>query len=655
MTDKLRKLAVIVLLLVNHAGAWGQSDIQWYQNFFKIRKGVRIESALEGAEKNLLEAKRSRDSESQARILNELGILHLTRTFDYGRAMDYLIEALKLEDSVTLKEHQVFTYVIMAKVFAEVNNYEKSKDLLKAGLDLSSSANQAVTPLILNELGKLDLLTGNVAQGRDSFRKVIEGKYSEFKAEALFNIAQSLTLEGKYQQALQYYKQALTINRKEKDRQSEASSLNNIGVLYAHMKNDQKARANLAVALQIRKAMGDQKGVAETYNNIGLLHFQAQRYDSAVEQFGFALNVAKKAQAQNELSKSYEYLSECYKALGDYQQALQYRDDFFGIRELIQGEVNEHRSLEVQTQYELAQKETQINLLEADRRAKQAQLENEKQFRSFLIAFGVLCLVIIVLVCYFYIQKRKSAKVLEAAHQKLNIQNVELQELNATKDKFFSIISHDLKGPLNSLSSFSNLLINYTESLSKEEIQMFAKDFDKSLKNLFALLENLLEWSRSQTGNIEFVPEKFDLNKVVEENKELLHAQAMQKGISLNCHSTDNIIVTAHRNSINTVVRNLISNAIKFTQPDGRIDVKTKRMAGEIIVSISDTGVGMGPEVVEKLFRIDSKHSTKGTANEKGTGLGLILCKEFIEKNGGRIWVNSEEGKGSVFSFALPA
>lgn len=183
---------------------------------------------------------------------------------------------------------------------------------------------------------------------------------------------------------------------------------------------------------------------------------------------------------------------------------------------------------------------------------------------------------------------------------------------------------------------------------------MFAKDFDKSLKNLFALLENLLEWSRSQTGNIEFVAEKFDLAMVLEENKELLQAQAKQKGISLNCYPVDNLIIRAHRNSINTVVRNLISNAIKFTQPDGRIDVQTRRTANEVVVSVSDTGVGMSPGIVEKLFRIDSKHSTKGTANEKGTGLGLILCKEFVEKNGGRIWVNSEEGKGSVFSFALP-
>jgi signal transduction histidine kinase len=131
--------------------------------------------------------------------------------------------------------------------------------------------------------------------------------------------------------------------------------------------------------------------------------------------------------------------------------------------------------------------------------------------------------------------QQRSNKKLKVAHDQLNSQNLELQELNATKDKFFSIISHDLKGPLNSLTSFSSLLINHTESLSKEEIKMFASDFDKSLKNLFALLENLLEWSRSQTGNIEFIPEPFDLAAMLEENKELLNAQAQNKNIMLRC------------------------------------------------------------------------------------------------------------------------
>ena len=241
----------------------------------------------------------------------------------------------------------------------------------------------------------------------------------------------------------------------------------------------------------------------------------------------------------------------------------------------------------------------------------------------------------VVIVIVFYINKRRSARLLTDANERLTVQQAALQEVNATKDKFFSIISHDLKGPLNSLSSFSNLLINYTDSLSKEEIQIFAKDFDKPLKHLFALLENLLEWSRSQTGNIDFTPERFEMAEMVEDNKNVLAAQAKTKSISIHSIVRNEVNVNAHKNSVNTVVRNLISNAIKFTVEGGRIELDARQKGDEVIVSVADTGVGMSDAIVDKLFRIDAKHSTKGTANEKGTGLGLILAKSLLKRMAG--------------------
>jgi signal transduction histidine kinase len=198
------------------------------------------------------------------------------------------------------------------------------------------------------------------------------------------------------------------------------------------------------------------------------------------------------------------------------------------------------------------------------------------------------------------------------------------------------------------------LLINYFDSLSKDEIQNLAKDLDKSLKNLFSLLNNLLEWARSQTGNIDFAPAVFDMTAILNENKELLSAQATNKQIEIVNGSSGSVQVNAHKPSISTVVRNLISNAIKFTQQSGKIWLQTDVKENEVVVSISDNGVGMSKAVMDKLFRLDAKHSTLGTAQEKGTGLGLILCKDFVEKNGGRIWVTSEEGKGTTFYFSIP-
>jgi len=229
-----------------------------------------------------------------------------------------------------------------------------------------------------------------------------------------------------------------------------------------------------------------------------------------------------------------------------------------------------------------------------------------------------------------------------------------IKNLNESKDKFFSIIGHDLKGPINSVSSFTFLLKNHIDFITKEEIKTIADDLYKSQDNLYRLLENLLEWSRSQIGLIDFVPKQFNLNELLNENIELLSPQAANKKILISNNTNEDLIICLHKASISTVVRNLISNAIKFTQEHGRIFIEYQKYDKEVVVSVIDNGVGMEEEIIEKIFRIDTKYSTNGTAKEKGTGLGLILCKEFVEKNGGSIWVESKKSDGSKFKFSLP-
>jgi signal transduction histidine kinase len=233
-------------------------------------------------------------------------------------------------------------------------------------------------------------------------------------------------------------------------------------------------------------------------------------------------------------------------------------------------------------------------------------------------------------------------------------QNEKLTELNNTKDKFFSIIGHDLKGPLNSLSAFSHLLINHTASLTEEEIRTIARDLDKSLKNLYELLENLLGWARSQTGRLEMTPVNIKVIDVFRENVRLLGKAAHNKKLKVEIIADDKLEVIADLNSFKTVIRNLLSNAIKFTDVDGVITIFADEWKDTVEIGIHDTGVGMSPEVQSKIFEISSKHSTLGTNKEKGTGLGLILCKEFIEKNRGTIRVESEEGVGTTFRITLP-
>ncbi len=251
-------------------------------------------------------------------------------------------------------------------------------------------------------------------------------------------------------------------------------------------------------------------------------------------------------------------------------------------------------------------------------------------------------------------QKRK----LEDAYQKLVESEKCLKELNATKDKFFSIIAHDLKNPFNTLIGFTDFLNKYIEKIDRKKEMEMIQMIHNASRNGFNLLENLLEWSRAQTGRISFRPLHIRLAPLVNESIDLLTTTAEKKEIRLESNVADETMVFADEDMINTVLRNLISNALKFTNKGGKVSVNERKRIKNgkkyIQITISDTGIGISPEDQKKLFRIDVSHRTIGTSEEKGTGLGLILCKEFVEVNGGWIFVESESQKGSNFHFTLP-
>lgn len=244
----------------------------------------------------------------------------------------------------------------------------------------------------------------------------------------------------------------------------------------------------------------------------------------------------------------------------------------------------------------------------------------------------------------------------EIARKNIEIekQKKELIELNATKDKFFSIIAHDLRSPLGTIISFFEFLNSNMDDLDKSEIIDLVHSIYKSTDRLLKLLDNLLQWSRVQTGQLECKPEVFDVKGIVHANIDLLRMNAEKKEIVLYSEIRDRIMVFADQNMINTVIRNLINNALKFTHPGGSVWITAKKINGKAEIAVHDTGVGIPKETLNKLFRIDLKHTTIGTDEEKGTGLGLNLCKEFVESNNGKIQVESTPGKGTVVKFNLP-
>ena len=279
----------------------------------------------------------------------------------------------------------------------------------------------------------------------------------------------------------------------------------------------------------------------------------------------------------------------------------------------------------------------------------------------WFILLEVLVSSAIVVMVYIYLLKSRTNRLLKHQNQQISLANEALRkseknlmELNATKDKFFSIISHDLKNPFSSLLSISDLMVDSFNDTEEEDHKAGFKKINQSVKHLLDLLENLLTWSRSQRGRIKYDPVRFNLSNLVQENINLHRLLAERKGIMLLSSEQDEVYAYGDRDMINSVIRNLVTNAVKFTHKDRKVEIQLKAGEKDIEVKIVDEGIGIATEQVEKLFRIDEKFKSTGTAGEKGTGLGLIICKEFVEKNGGKITVKSAPGEGSVFSFTVP-
>ena len=249
-----------------------------------------------------------------------------------------------------------------------------------------------------------------------------------------------------------------------------------------------------------------------------------------------------------------------------------------------------------------------------------------------------------------YKEKEKLTTELTIANKELK----QLLQLNSDKNRFISILAHDLRSPFNNLLGLSEILIEDIRKLNTDEIEDIVNNINKSAKSSFNLLENILRWARAQQGKIPFDPQILSFTNNCKDAVEVLNPISKAKNITIDYSTGDHINVFADIDMLKTVLRNLVSNAIKFTNNGGTISITAKQIDSNITISVSDNGIGIAPGNLVKLFEMSEVISTTGTAEETGTGLGLLLCKEFVEKHGGKIWVESEVGKGSDFKFTLP-
>jgi two-component system sensor histidine kinase/response regulator len=496
-----------------------------------------------------------------------------------------------------------------------------------------------------------------------------------------------------YYRAIDYFKRSLKYQQESIGQAGSIITLQmNIGQAYLAIKNIEEAELYLKKAA----AWGKEKNPNFTYllNLFSALRLEQKKYASADSMLTVGWKLINALPDKIDKADNRYYFAKLKLAQGEIQSALDYAVEARGYYQMLRSKVDLERIYELLSTIESRRGRTQQSLdyllistaLRDSVRNSNAwyseflfdQHEQEKQLmvqqkdkellqaeqrRQQIIWIGSLIIFISVTsgLCFFVWQKQQTNKKLlelndELIRKEATIadHNNLLKETNLSKDKLFSIIGHDLRSPLLSLTGFLKLLSQQSDTLSKEELKKFLVELDGSLKNLFNLLENLLEWSLSHTGTIDLKPEVFDITHSLKENGELLKDQAASKNIMIVNEGHSGLLVSAHSSSIHSVIRNLISNAIKFTPEGGKITLHAEPVGRYVRVMVMDTGWGISQEVIQKLFKIGVKHSTLGTAKEKGSGLGLVLCKDFVEKNGGTIGVESEEGKGSTFYFSVP-
>jgi signal transduction histidine kinase len=583
-------------------------------------------TALEYHHMTLALAREMERHEDVAYTLLLMGNEHFSKQ-DYDSALKWYLESLEFSEDVDHRQGISNAANSVGSVYLRMRDYEKAIEYYG----------------IAEEMGRLVDDKRGIANALNNIGITYDDYLSEFD------------------KALEYYKEALLLFREIGFKEGEYACLNNIGLIYTRFKDYDTALEYYESSLMLSKDANDLWHVGNTLNNMSLAYRERGDRPKAREYAVRALKIGEQIGAIDLLRDAYLTLSLVEDELGNDHAALQHFKEHVTAKDSIFNEERSRQIAEMQTKYETEKKEREIEILRKEGAIQALELNKQRNIRNFLIVCSALVLVLGIVIYNRYVLKKRTNALLEQKNRELEAANLKLQrseadltELNATKDRFFSIIAHDLKNPMNTFLGFSELLSDSYGELKEAQIREFIEIIHKSAKHLFSLLENLLQWSRSQTGRMVLKPQRVDVMNAVAEDLPLLAATAEKKCIQFTAEIERGTVVYADPRMVATVIRNLLSNAIKYTKSGGEVRMVSRETGEFVEISVIDSGIGISSSDQKKLFRIDVHHTTAGTADERGTGLGLILCKDFVEKSGGTIWVESEEGKGSTFAFTLP-
>lgn len=590
--------------------------------------------------------------QQKAEILNSIG-RHYLRDGNYTEALEYFKGAidvfLQQPDSAWLG--RIYNNIAVANYWLgnslEALTYYQNSLAIREKLDDKTGVSR-----VLNNIGMIyqewNLNKDALFWHESALKTANEINNSDLLAYCYSNIGKCYENLENYELALVNYRKGHQhLIKKEEHNQPGSFFSYFFGGVYSRMNQLDSALFHYQKSLEYANRINNKNRIAIAYFNLGKTHLGLNEIAAAKEYLSNSYASAIKNNYKSLERDNLFLLSEIAEKQGEVNRAFRYLKQAQSLSDSLFSRDKLSKFTELQIKY-YTEKQNQENLLlRKNNEINQITIRQEKLKTRILVAGGIFIFGIMIIIAL----SRRSYKILS---EKLEKSERELQKVNADKNKFFTLIAHDLKSPFNGLLGITELLADNFDEFSSEQAKNMMRELKKSTFNLYALVEGLLQWAQVQTEKISYHFEKTDLADLSLTTASQLHASAKNKNITVRQNIQKNTFVYVDVKSVSTVLRNLISNAIKYSHPGGIIEIDAIEKDDLIEVSVTDNGIGMDEHTIQKLFSIAEKVSSPGTVKETGTGLGLIICKEFVEKNNGVISVKSEPGKGSRFSFTLP-
>lgn len=601
---------------------------------------------------------KTRTPHEKIKTLSALGIAYYNES-ELDKALDTENQLLEFISKHGTKIDSAKCFRLIGLIYLQKSWYDKSLDnLMRAQQLFGEAGDTAMQAKSIMNVGIVHDCMNNYPMSLSYYNKALD----YFKrtgneggmADCELNIAILLAKQKEYEKACQNLISASKIYEKTGNNSYLAASYINLGLTYKKMGNYRLAIEYLDKALKIWNEEDDQYHICYYHLNMGEIMLDMKRIDEAGKHLQTAEKLAKEVGSKDLLAKAYEYLSDYNAAKKNFNEAYIYLNKSKQINDSILNAETTEKVNQVQYQYEIAKREAENEHLVKQNLNKEFLLSKKNMFLYILTAILVLIAVLVFFLANQNRVKKKTNQQLEAKNDLIELQKDELITLNASKDKFLSILAHDIKNPLSSIHGISDLLITDYDKLTEKEKNIFTRDIHTLSTNLFEIINTLLSWSTSQAGMIAYNPIQFSIGELCSKTANNLQTVAKQKDIVIESLADENLIVNADENMIISVLHNLINNAIKYSYHGTKIRIETLQLDGFAQISVIDSGIGLSPKSQAKLFKYDQHFINKGTAGETGTGLGLILCKDFVEKNGGTIKVESTINIGSTFVFTLP-